>query len=129
MRSLSAKEIEAVTSLDAFKRFQYLIKRVADSEKLYSLKSLEGNWAVSTIDNKTLFPIWSATEFAEKCAIDGWEAFDVTEISLTQFLDNIIDFISDEALLLNVFPVGRTTGFVVDLHEFVRDLKEELAKY
>jgi hypothetical protein len=129
MRSLSAKEIEAVTSLDAIKRFQYLIKRVADSEKLYSLKSLEGNWAVSTIDNKTLFPIWSATEFAENCATDGWEGFDVTEISLTQFQDNIIDFISDEAFLLNVFPVGRTTGFVVDLDEFVRDLKEELDKY
>ena len=41
----------------------------------------------------------------------------------------IIYLISNENYLLNVFPVGLKTGFIVDLEEFIRDLKYELDKY
>ncbi len=88
-----------------------------------------GNWALSQLDDYNLFPIWSSKEFAKKCALDGWEDFESEEISLSNFQNDLIDFIRNESFLLNVFPVKSTTGFVVTIDEFVRDLGEELEKY
>ena len=127
--NISEKEIKSVSALENFKRYQYLIKRVADREKMYSLKSQEDNWAISTVENNELFPIWSSPEFAKNCAIDKWNNFKVEEISLIRFQNDLIKFIENEGFLLNIFPVGKTTGFVVDLKEFVRDLRNELTKY
>jgi len=127
--NISAKEIESISALETFKRYRYLIKRVADQEMMYSLKSHEGNWAISTVNKMDLFPIWSSPEFAKNCAVDGWDSFEVEEISLNRFQDDLIKFIENHGFLLNIFPVGKPTGFVVDLQEFVRDLRDELAKY
>lgn len=127
--NITEKEVESVSKLDAFNRYQYLIKKIASFEKLYSLKSPEGNWAISEVDGNYLFPTWSAPAFAKNCKIDGWSDFDIEEIALDTFQEDIISFLKQENYLLNVFPVGKTTGFVVDTEEFLRDLKLELTKY
>jgi hypothetical protein len=122
------KEIQSVFALEPFNRYQYLIK-IADNEHLYSLKSKDGNWAISQLEGNNLFPIWSSKEFATNCLIDGWAGFEFEEISLEIFKNNLVNFIENEKFLLNVFPVNSKTGFVLSVDEFVRDLDEELKKY
>ena len=129
MIKITEQEVNMVTALEPFDRYKYLIKRVADSEKLYSLINKEGNWALSDVENNLLLPIWSAEIFAINCAQGNWAGFEYKEISIESFEEEIIGFIHEEKLLLNVFPVGSNTGFVVDLNEFVRDLANELRKY
>ena len=126
---ITENEIRSVSALDEFKRYQYSIKRIADHTKIYSLKNETEDWAISTIENNKLFPVWPAQEYAESSAIDSWNGFKVQEISIHTFQKDIMTSIEAEGFLLNVFPVGKTTGFVVDLDEFVNDLKEELKKY
>lgn len=88
---------------------------MADTELMYSLKSPDGNWAISEVEASKLFPLWSAKEFAGQCCIAGWSDFTIEEIDLEAFEDDLLDFIHSEGYLLNVFPVGQNTGFVVDI--------------
>lgn len=123
------KEVEATSKLEPIKRYQYFIKRVADSEIMYSLKDREGQWALADVEGRTVFSIWSAAEFASACAVGEWEDFSVTEISTEEFEDEIIDEIDQNNYLINVFSIKEKSGFVVDLSEFARDLSEEMKKY
>lgn len=120
---------EAVSSLLPFERYKYFIKRVADTELMYSLKSPEGNWAISEVEAAKLFPLWSASEFAEQCSVSGWVGFKVEKIDMDAFEEELLDFIHSQGYFLNIFPVGDNTGFVVDIVEFAKDLSEEMKNY
>ncbi len=126
---ITEKEKETVSSLPPFERYKYFIKRVADTELMYSLKSPEGNWAISEVETSKLFPLWSAREFAEQCLTSGWAGFEIEEIDINVFEDELLDFIHFQGYLLNVFPVGLHTGFVVNISEFAKDLSEEMKNY
>jgi len=126
---VSPKEIEKVSALDPFERYQHFIKRVADSEKLYTLNSKEGDWARSNVKDAKLYPLWPFKEYAINCINDAWNNFDVIEFDLNDFLDQTLPLIAKEGLLLNIFPVGDKTGFVVNESEFISDINDELTKY
>ena len=126
---LHSKEIERVSNLEPFERYKYFLKRVADSESLYTLKSDNGNYVISEIDDNRLFPMWSAREYAELCKENGWSDCIVEELTLHDLEEEIFDLIASERYLINVFPTQEKTGFIVDLDEFARDLSDELKHY
>ncbi|AZI24030.1 DUF2750 domain-containing protein [Pedobacter sp. G11] len=129
MMKITEKEIEVVSALAPYERYKYFIKRVADTELMYSLKSPDGNWAISEVKASKLFPLWSSTEFADQSKASGWLDFHVEEITLETFEDELLDFVHLHGYLLNVFVVGQNTGFVVDIVEFAKDLSEEMKNY
>ena len=126
---LHSKEIERVSNLEPFERYKYFLKRVADSESLYTLKSDNGNYVISEIGDNRLFPMWSAREYAELCKENGWSDCIVEELTLDDLEEEIFDLIASERYLINVFPTQEKTGFIVDLDEFARDLSDELKHY
>lgn len=73
--------------------------------------------------------MWNFTEFAQLCLIDEWKNHNIIKLSLDNLEEEIIDLIHNNNYLINVFPVGNNTGFVVELDEFINDLKIELDKY
>jgi hypothetical protein len=126
---ITDKEIEAVSQLEAFQRYQYFIKRVADSEKMYSLFDKNGNFALAEVEDHTVFSVWSAPEFALINAVGEWNSFSVKEIPLEEFEDNLIDKIEENKWLINVFSIKEKSGFVVDINEFAKDMSDEMQKY
>lgn len=126
---MNQKEIENVIILEPFERYQYFIKKVADWEIFFTLLNENGEYALSELENKKLFPMWSAKKYAELCKVSGWEKYIVKELNLDDLEDKIIDFIVDEDCLINVFPVSDRTGFIVSLKEFSKDLSDELKNY
>lgn len=123
------KEIETVSNLKPFDRYKYFIKKIADFEVLYTIKSLEGNFAISETDNYLMFPVWSHQKFAKLNLNKEWLNFKIIEISLEELSEKIYPFILENNYLINVFPMNNKTGFVVSLEEFERDLSEELKNY
>ncbi|WP_330745913.1 DUF2750 domain-containing protein [Chryseobacterium sp. CP-77] len=126
---MNQKEIDNVILLEPLERYKYVIKKIADWEIFYTLVDKEGEYVLSKIEDKTLFPIWSAEEFAKLCMISEWEDTRIKKLDLDDLENEIIDFIADSNYLINVFPVYDRTGFVVTLTEFAKDLNEELKNY
>ncbi|AZA55461.1 DUF2750 domain-containing protein [Chryseobacterium sp. G0201] len=125
---MNQKEIENVVSLEPIERYKYFIKKVADWETFFTLLDEDGEYVLSELDDYKLLPLWSAKEYAELCKIGGWEKYTIKELSLDDLEDEIIDFITENDCLINVFPIYDKTGFVVNLQEFTRDLNDELEK-
>ncbi len=123
------KEVESVSLLEPFKRYQYLLKQVADSEKIYILRDYKGELATSTLNSYTLTPAWSAVEYAAKILVGAWSEFNIVEENLDEFLETTIIQINELGYLINIFPVSDKTGFVVKPEEFVRDIEDELENY
>ncbi len=121
------KAIENILNLKPFDRYQYFIRKIADWEKVYTLVFLNGNYAMSIVDDKKLFPLWSAREFAELSKTGDWQECEILELDFND-LEKLFDYIGEYNFLINVFPTD-TTGFVVTLEEFSRDLGTELEQY
>ena len=121
------KAIENILNLKPFDRYQYFIRKIADWEKVYTLVFLNGNYAMSIVDDKKLFPLWSACEFAELSKTGDWQECEILELDFND-LEKLFDYIGEYNFLINVFPTD-TTGFVVTLEEFSRDLGTELEQY
>ena len=126
---ITKKEIEATSKLEAAARYQYFIKKVADTEKMYSLVDEGGDWAIACFGEKTLFSVWSAPEFAAACAVSEWKGFSVREFNIDDFESDIFNEIDTHDHLINVFSVKGRSGFLVDYNEFARDLSDELRKH
>lgn len=125
---LTDKEIESVIRLDSEKRCEYAIKRIADNESLYSAKLPDGDYAIIPYNNTYLFPVWSACQYCERC-IDV-STMQCVEISLDQFVNEIIDFISSNEWELSVFPLSNGDyGKITTINEFCESLKSALEDY
>ncbi|MFD0863711.1 DUF2750 domain-containing protein [Sungkyunkwania multivorans] len=126
---LNAKEIESVSNLEPFKRYQYLIKKVADLEEVWTLVDKNGDIALSDIDDHTLISFWTAEAFIKSNLEEGWKDCIPFKLSLDNLEDSLIPLIIENEYLINVFPVNGKAGFVVDINEFIRDLNDELEQY
>lgn len=125
---LTDKEIKSVIRLDSEKRFEYAIKRIVDNESLYSAKFSDGDYAIIPCDNNYLLPVWPAYQYCERC-IDV-STMQCVEISLDQFVNEIIDLISNNEWELAVFPLSNGDyGKITTLSEFCESLQSALEDY
>jgi hypothetical protein len=129
MLPIASKEIESVIRLDAFQRYLYFMKRVADNAMIYYLVDESGNLGVFSFEDKTIFSIWSAKEYADLNKTEKWTAYLTREVNINEFYSNIIPIVKSSNYLLSVFAVNNKAGFIVDSEEFVRDLDGYLADY
>jgi hypothetical protein len=66
------REFEAVLSLLSQRRYAYLLKRVVDWERIWSLGT-EEDWALSSDDEgQELAPVWPHERFVAACAEGSW---------------------------------------------------------
>lgn len=126
---LNEKEIESVSSLKPFDRYKYFIKRVADFEEVWTILDQDGDIALSDIDDEVLVSFWSSEEYIGSNLSQGWKDCKPLKLTLEDFEEKVLPFIHKEQSLVNVFPVGGKSGFVVSIEEFLRDLNEELEQY
>ncbi|WP_333576933.1 DUF2750 domain-containing protein [Sphingobacterium sp.] len=126
---LSEKEIESVVKLTPFDRYKYFLKRVADTERMYTLVNGNNEYALSEVEGDFFFSIWPFSEYALLSAVKEWSDYSPKEITLDEFEEDMINLIEQNNYLINVFSIDAKAGFVVNLMEFARDLSDELKKY
>jgi hypothetical protein len=126
---MNTKEIENVSRLKPIERYKYFIKKIADSEELWTIVDINGDYALSDIDDKTFISFWSAKEFIYTNLEEGWKECTPKKLTFDDLEDEIFDTIANKNYLINVFPVNGKSGFIVDLDEFARELSDELKKY
>lgn len=127
---ISPKEIETLMSCNPDVRYQYTIKRIADTETLWTLGVDNQTFAIQKSGEDYLLPIWSSKEFAIIFGSTFMKEYNCFPISLDNFEESIIDIICENGYLLNVFPTQtEEIGKVVEINSFSEDLSAALSEY
>ena len=124
---LANKEIESVSKLEPFERYQYTVKKIADWERLFIAINDDNSFLLLKVESISVISIWPAKEYA-LATFDKIGEKKVKEFSLNDFY-KMIPYIKQHNILINVFSVDQNTGFVVAINEFIEDLNSELEKY
>ena len=127
---ISPKEIKTLMSCNPDVRYQYTIKRIADTETLWTLGVNNQTFAIQKSGEDYLLPIWSSKEFAIIFGSTFMKEYNCFPISLDNFEESIIDIICENGYLLNVFPTQtEEIGKVVGINSFSEDLSAALSEY
>lgn len=127
---ISGKEFEALNKCTPEVRYQYALKRIADAEAIWLLWNDEDGIVAQAYDEECLLPMWSSREYAQTFCVGDFKNYKCKAVTLDYFVDSIIDVISDNNLLIDVFPTQQEgRGKVVDLNTFAEDLNKYLEDY
>ena len=122
-------EISKVSSLNGPKRYDYLIKKVADDKIVWSLWKDNG-WALAEDSEKRiLVPIWPHSTYATLSANGDWAGYDPRSITVDVWLNRWIPGMQKDNRLVLAFPVSADKGVVVDPERIGKDLLEEMERY
>src|SRR5688572_25582924 len=73
--NLSENEVQSVLRLEAPARYSYCIRRIADEQRLWSLRQ-DASWALASDDlGRELVPIWPHNKYASLCTTSEWRGF------------------------------------------------------
>lgn len=124
---MNEKEFFALVNINAKKRYEYFIKKVADYEEVWGLYS--DGWATTTDNNGSiLIPFWPKKEFAEYCKKDIWENYYPEKIELNDFLNEWIPGMKKDSYKLSIF-YNNVDSVVIEIDSFLEDLNVELENY
>lgn len=127
---ISTEELKALIQSKPEIRYQYTLKRIADTECMWSIIENNDSFAFQDYEDKRLFPIWSSKEYAQAFCTNDRADFICIAITLDYFEERVIDLICDEGLLINVFPTeNEPVGKIVGLNKFAEDLSVFLEDY
>ncbi len=127
---ISSEEFEALTKCNSEIRYSYTLKRIADTEVIWSIIDEAGLFAIQNCNKRLFFPIWSSEEYAQSFCTTEWNNFNSFAITLDYFEEHIIDYICQNGLLINVFPtISDPFGKIVGLNTFAEDLSKALEDY
>jgi hypothetical protein len=125
----STHEVNSVLLLDAPKRYEYLIKKVADQEIIWSLSKQDG-WAIAADPaRREAVPVWPHREFAQLCATASWSGYTPRAIELEAWMNRWISGMEKDNRLVAVFPTPNDKGVCVDPSRFDADIRQELENY
>jgi hypothetical protein len=125
------KKIESVLAMSPADRYAYLVRKVADTEELWSLASSDGEWVLAGDDEgHELVPIWPEAAFAARCASGAWAGTEPRSIPMDVWLGRWIPGMTRDGRLVAVFPTPENTRGVVREPAQIRDdLEQELEQY
>jgi hypothetical protein len=123
------KEFESVLSLSGSERYRYFVKKVADWEAIWSLRTQEG-WILAGDDQgNELVPVWPHERFAVACATGNWSDSEPVRIEISTYLERWIPGMVRDRRLVAIFPTPSDKGVVVTPERLRQDLEAELSLY
>lgn len=123
------KELAAVLRLGAEARYRYFVRRIVDSEVVWSLRSPEGWVLASDVFKRPLVPVWPHAKYAELCALGDWSGCIASEIALNDWAERWLPGIERDGRMLAVFPTPDDQGPVVKPSRLLADILLELENY
>lgn len=120
------KEFETLIKQSPNIRYEYLIKKVADSEEVWGLYN--DGWATAQDEEgNTLIPFFPKKEFAENCAKKEWAGYKAELIILDEFINDWLTGMKTDGIKPSIFPSDNTV--VVNIDVLINDLENELENY
>ncbi len=127
---ISSQEKQALLSCSSDIRYKYSIKRIADTEIIWTLGLQDESFAVQKNGNDKFFLVWNSKDFADIFGSKYLKEYVCIPIPLEIFEEKTIDYICESGCLINVFPTQTEIfGKIVDINTFAEDLAKALEEY
>jgi hypothetical protein len=124
---ITEKQANAILALPGAKRYDHLVKVVADQGQAWGL--YKDGWALAADDNGApVLPVWPAAVYAARCAINEWEGFEPRSIQLKELIGELFPRLRAAGTGLGVFYTPTNRGVLPDLELVERDLRAELGR-
>ena len=122
---LGAQQLAAVVTLPGPARYEYFVKRVADSQEVWGL--YQQGWALAKTDDGTLvFAMWPASEFADLCAEFEWDGYEPQAFPLDELLNDLLPQLEEDGVLPGVFYTPGDKGLTPTAYMLRVDLERAL---
>jgi hypothetical protein len=124
--AIDTRQLQAVIMLPGPQRYEYFVKRAAETGVVWSL--YRQGWALAKKEDGTLvFPLWPDSEFAQVCADYEWTGYSPQSFSLDELMTELLPQLEQDGIVTGVFytPGARdvmpTAGLLrTDLHDEIR---------
>lgn len=130
MSQLRPDEIDKLFKKPGEKRYEYFVKKVADTEEVYGLADEEG-WALIGDDDTDadIIPLFPHVESAERFRVENdFEEYGIGIVDVNELLE-WLDEMQTEKMLVAVFPNLEISGVVIAPERLKEDIMVELEKY
>jgi hypothetical protein len=128
MKHVHDKEFSAVVAMPAPDRYALFVRRVADWQEVWSLRSSAGYSLMADDDGTELMPIWPHKRFAEACAAESTNEQAIA-IPLEEWLAKWVPGLIKDNRKVGVFPTPSGKGIVVSPAQLQSDLSAECEQY
>jgi hypothetical protein len=125
---INQQQIDRVLALPAAERYGHFIRRVADWEELWGLKTEEGWVMVGSKEGASCLPFWPHLEYAKLFATSEWADAIPERIELSTFM-GWLPKIERDGYFVAVFPTPLGKGVVVEPMKLRSGLAAECAQY
>ncbi|SDB82376.1 DUF2750 domain-containing protein [Shouchella lonarensis] len=109
------------------KRYEAFVKMVCDYEGVYALKK-DGEYAMLSMDEKEYVPFWPTREYAQYCAVDSWEGYEVECVNFEEWRQFFLIYLLRKDIHIAVFPT-RASYLGVKPVQLLIDIEKEMSKY
>ena len=128
MSELRPEEIARLFKKPGEKRYEYFVKKVADTEEVYGLADEEG-WALLGDEGEDIIPLFPHAEFAEQFRVENeFEEYGIGVVDVNELME-WLDEMEEEGMQVAVFPNLEMSGAVIHPARHKQDLQAELEKY
>ena len=125
---MDKRRIDGLLRLDGPGRYEHLVKRAADTQRLFGLWL--GGWALyGDAEGRECFPVWPDPEFAELLASDDWNEFKPRDILLADVHASLLPALRERTTFIAAFPTPESAAVVIDPDGFEADLRSEQKRY
>jgi len=124
--NLDENQFNTVTALAASQRYSYAIRKIVETQEVWSL--CEGEvWAMGQDPiGRQFLPIWPHPDFADRCRAQHWKHHQPRQIDLEAWRQRWIGGIHEAHKFISVFPVPSGGAVMVSPEKLRRDLDYEI---
>jgi hypothetical protein len=117
-------ELDNMLETDPIKRYKYFLNCVIDSTGVWLLRVDGVEFSHEVLGGKAV-PVWPKREYAELCG-NAWGQGAPSEVSLDELLEVRLKALEGQGVLIEILPSPTSSGFLVDISRFMRDVRMEL---
>jgi hypothetical protein len=123
---IDSEQLKTVVRLPAPQRYEYFVKRVAETREVWGLVRGDG-WALAKKDDGTLeYAMRPDREFAQLCAEFEWEGYVPQSFSLDELLDDLLPQLQQDGLVPGIFRTPGSKGVMPTPNLLKVDLADEV---
>ena len=108
-------EYKAVQTMSAGELLDYFLLRVFETEEVWGLQQ-RGQWFTQAGGKDPWIPLWPYRKYASEAALDIWMDCTPHAISLEYFLDQLVPWLIEQNVTINLMPKGDGEGCLITPH-------------